>query len=41
MIGHAHVMAGLDEVGPSDDARHDYLHANARRVFTKVEGVAS
>ncbi|GAB7152027.1 amidohydrolase family protein [Mycobacterium riyadhense] len=33
MIGHAHALAGLDDLGLSDDARHDFLHANAERVF--------
>lgn len=33
MIGHAHALDGLDELGLSDQARDDYLHANAARVF--------
>lgn len=41
MIGHGHALAGLDEMGLSDAARHDYLHANAARVFTKLEEIRS
>jgi uncharacterized protein len=37
MIGHAHALDGLDQLGLSDDGRHDYLHANAERVFTKLK----
>lgn len=37
MIGHAHALDGLDELGLSDAARHDYLHANAARVFARLE----
>ena len=33
MIAHVHALAGLDDLGLSDDARRDYLHANAERVF--------
>lgn len=33
MIGHAHALAGLDELGLAEEARHDFLHANAARVF--------
>jgi predicted TIM-barrel fold metal-dependent hydrolase len=33
MIGHAHALAGLDELGLSDEARRDFLHGNAERVF--------
>jgi uncharacterized protein len=33
MIGHSHALAGLDDLGLSDDARTDYLHGNAERVF--------
>ena len=40
MIGHVHALAGLDELGLTENARDDYLHANARRVFTKIEGEA-
>ncbi|AFM19276.1 putative TIM-barrel fold metal-dependent hydrolase [Mycolicibacterium chubuense NBB4] len=38
MIGHAHAVDGLGDLGLSDEARHDFLHANAERVFTKLEG---
>lgn len=41
MIGHAHALNGLDELGLSDAARHDYLHANAERVFTRLGEVRS
>ncbi|KGI69951.1 amidohydrolase family protein [Mycolicibacterium rufum] len=37
MIGHTHALDGLDELGLSDAARHDYLHANAARVFARLE----
>jgi predicted TIM-barrel fold metal-dependent hydrolase len=33
MIGHAHALVGLDELGLSDEARRDFLHDNAERVF--------
>ncbi len=33
MINHAHALAGLDELGLSDEARNDFLHGNAERVF--------
>ncbi|CDO91029.1 amidohydrolase [Mycobacterium triplex] len=33
MITHAHALAGLDELGLDDEARHDFLHGNAERVF--------
>ena len=33
MISHEHALAGLDELGLSDDARRDFLHGNAERVF--------
>jgi predicted TIM-barrel fold metal-dependent hydrolase len=33
MIRHAHALAGLDQLQLSDEARHDYLHGNAERVF--------
>ncbi len=41
MIGHAHALDGLDELGLSDAARHDYLHANAERVFSRLGEVRS
>ena len=34
MIGHEHALIGLDELGLSDEAVHDYLHGNAERVFS-------
>jgi uncharacterized protein len=37
MIDHAHALAGLDELGLSAGGRHDYLHGNAARVFTKLK----
>ncbi len=40
MIGHSHALDGLDQLGLSTAARHDYLHANAERVFTKLEKVS-
>ncbi|MCB0932583.1 MAG: amidohydrolase [Mycobacterium sp.] len=33
MIGHAHCLDGLDELGLSVPARSDFLHGNAERVF--------
>ena len=33
MIGHGHALAGLDELGLDEAARHDFLHGNAERVF--------
>ncbi|MCV7314440.1 amidohydrolase [Mycolicibacillus parakoreensis] len=33
MIGHAHALSGLDELGLTDQGRADYLHGNAARVF--------
>jgi hypothetical protein len=33
MITHTHALAGLDELGLSDDARRDFLSGNAQRVF--------
>jgi len=33
MIAPAHALAGLDELGLDDDARHDFLRGNAERVF--------
>lgn len=34
MIAHEHALAGLDELGLSDEARSDFLHDNAERVFS-------
>ncbi len=33
MIGHQHALDGLDGLGLTDEAMHDYLHGNAERVF--------
>lgn len=33
MIAHEHALAGLDDLGLAGDARSDYLHDNAERVF--------
>ncbi|MGO9223854.1 amidohydrolase family protein [Mycobacterium sp.] len=33
MIAPAHALTGLDELGLSDDGRHDFLRGNAERVF--------
>jgi predicted TIM-barrel fold metal-dependent hydrolase len=33
MIAHTHALAGLDELGLNDEARRDFLHGNAERVF--------
>ncbi|MEE6175241.1 amidohydrolase family protein [Mycobacterium sp. 050134] len=33
MIAHAHALAGLGELGLSEEARDDFLHRNAERVF--------
>ncbi|MGO9254169.1 MAG: amidohydrolase family protein [Mycobacterium sp.] len=33
MIAPAHALRGLDELGLSDDGRHDFLRGNAERVF--------
>lgn len=38
MIGHTHALDGLEDLGLSAQARDDYLHGNARRVFTNLEG---
>ena len=38
MIGHAHALDGLDELGLSDEARANYLHGNAARVFPTLAG---
>jgi uncharacterized protein len=40
MIGHSHALDGLDQLGLTAAARHDYLHTNAARVFTKLERVS-
>lgn len=37
MIGHSHALDGLDQLGLSAAARQDYLHHNARRVFSAIE----
>ena len=34
MMSHAHALRGLDELGLTDEARLDYLHGNAQRIFT-------
>jgi hypothetical protein len=34
MIGHVHALDGLDELGLTEDAKADYLHGNAERVFS-------
>jgi hypothetical protein len=33
MIAHTHALAGLDDLGLSGEGRHDFLRANAARVF--------
>lgn len=33
MIGHEHALAGLDDLGLSDEARRDFLRGNAERLF--------
>jgi predicted TIM-barrel fold metal-dependent hydrolase len=33
MMTHAHALAGFDELGLADEARHDFLRGNAERVF--------
>jgi predicted TIM-barrel fold metal-dependent hydrolase len=38
MIGHAHSLDGLDELGLSEETRADYLGGNAERVFTTMTG---
>ncbi|ORB84286.1 amidohydrolase [Mycobacterium kansasii] len=38
MIAHQHALAGLDELGLTDEARRDFLHRNATRVFGKLVG---
>jgi uncharacterized protein len=37
MIAHGHALAGLDELGLTDQARHDFLRGNAERVFGLAE----
>jgi predicted TIM-barrel fold metal-dependent hydrolase len=37
MITHDHALAGLDDLGLAADARADYLHRNAERVFNLTE----
>lgn len=39
MIGHGRALDGFDDLNLSDAARHDYLHANAARVFAKLEEI--
>ena len=34
MIAHTHALAGLDELGLTDEGRHDFLSGNAERVFS-------
>jgi predicted TIM-barrel fold metal-dependent hydrolase len=41
MITHMHALDGLDELGLSNDARHDFLHRNAERVFGLAEREAN
>lgn len=38
MITHEHALAGLDELGLTDEARRDFLRGNAERVF-RLEAV--
>jgi predicted TIM-barrel fold metal-dependent hydrolase len=33
MMTHAHALAGFDELGLDEEARRDFLHGNAERVF--------
>ncbi|HEU4360088.1 MAG TPA: amidohydrolase family protein [Mycobacterium sp.] len=40
MITHAHALDGLADLGLGEDARADYLHGNARRVFN-LTGIAA
>ena len=40
MISHEHALAGLDDIGLSDEARRDFLHGNAERVFKLQRKVA-
>ena len=37
-VASAHALAGLDDLGLTDEARHDFLHGNAARVF-RLEGL--
>jgi predicted TIM-barrel fold metal-dependent hydrolase len=41
MISHQHALAGLDDLGLSDEARRDFLHDNAERVFRIQRKVAT
>jgi predicted TIM-barrel fold metal-dependent hydrolase len=41
MITHTHALDGLGELGLAEDARHDYLHGNAERVFGLAEREAN
>jgi predicted TIM-barrel fold metal-dependent hydrolase len=41
MISHEHALAGLDDLGLSDEARRDFLHDNAERVFRLQRKVAT
>jgi predicted TIM-barrel fold metal-dependent hydrolase len=38
MMTHAHALAGLSDLGLADEARRDFLHGNAERVF-KLEAI--
>jgi uncharacterized protein len=38
MIGHQHALVGLEDLGLADEARRDFLHGNAERVF-KLEAI--
>jgi uncharacterized protein len=38
MMSHDRALAGLDELGLSQDARRDYLRGNAERVFNLMTG---
>src|SRR6201987_1597967 len=38
MMTHVHALAGLDELGLTADAKADYLHGNAERVFAVSRG---
>jgi uncharacterized protein len=37
MIYPTHALAGLDEIGLTDEARRDFLHGNAVRVFGLID----
>src|SRR6478609_406974 len=41
MISHQHALAGLDDLLLSDEARRDFLHDNAERVFRLQRKVAT